>query len=422
MPAVKVPERKSIGPRPSEAINRLFSQVIESETFRAAPVMRTLLVYLWEHQGESVSEYAIAIDALGRQSDFDPKVDANVRVQVGRLRAKLKEGYEGELKSFPLQLSIPLGSHEIQWTYDQPATSFLAVLKEQPTSYRIALLSSIAFGLVLLAVCSGLAWENRSLKASLPVAPPQIPRLWKSFLMGGKSPLIVVPSISAFRWPDNSIVVRDTKVAEFQNWATSPFLRQMAKTWGPPIFHQDYVLGNEMATALRIQQYLETMGQRPELIESRYLPADSANTRSAIFFGGARLYSAADQVNQALAKTNFGISAEPTIVTNRNPRPGEMADYRLLDYSKEHRIVPELMILLPKTPNGGRSLLLLGASPPAFLYVLLSTDGLRRFEERLKNEGSPESWEMLIQAEVNGDTILRVDLLAMRPLPETFWK
>jgi hypothetical protein len=240
--------------------------------------------------------------------------------------------------------------------------------------------------------------------------------------MGSKSPLIVIPSISAFRWPDNSIVVRDTKIAEFQNWSTSPFIRQMAKAWGPPMFHQDYVLGNEMATALRIQQYLETLGQRPELIESRYLPADSANTRSAIFFGGARLYSAADQITQALARTNFGISAEPSIVTNRNPRPGEMSEYRLVDYSKEHRIVPELMILLPKTPNGGRSLLLLGASPPAFLYVLLSTDGLRRAEERLKTEGSPESWEMLIRAEVNGDTILRVDFLAARPLPETFWK
>src|SRR5260221_2774591 len=114
--------------------------------------------------------------------------------------------------------------------------------------------------------------------------------------------------------------------------------------WWPPMFHQDYVLGNEMATAVRIQQSLETLGQRSELIESRYLPADSANTRSAIFFGGARLYSAADQVTQALTKTNFGISAEPTIVTNRNPRQGEMAEYRLVDYSKEHRIVPELMI------------------------------------------------------------------------------
>jgi hypothetical protein len=132
---MKVSEQKVVPSRPSEAISRLFNQVLESETFRAAPVMRALLVYLWQHQGESVSEYAIAIDALGRQSDFDPKVDANVRVQVGRLRAKLKEGYEGELKSFPLQLSIPLGSHEIQWTYDQPATSFLSVLREQPPSY-----------------------------------------------------------------------------------------------------------------------------------------------------------------------------------------------------------------------------------------------------------------------------------------------
>jgi hypothetical protein len=80
---MRVSEQRVVPSPPSEGINRLFKQVIESETFRAAPVMRALLVYLWQHQGESVSEYAIAIDALGRQSDFDPKVDANVSNQNG---------------------------------------------------------------------------------------------------------------------------------------------------------------------------------------------------------------------------------------------------------------------------------------------------------------------------------------------------
>ena len=38
----------------------LIRQVADSETFRSAPTMRALLLYLWEHQGEPISEYAIA--------------------------------------------------------------------------------------------------------------------------------------------------------------------------------------------------------------------------------------------------------------------------------------------------------------------------------------------------------------------------
>jgi DNA-binding response OmpR family regulator len=55
--------------------------------------MRSLLLYLWKHQGEPISEYAIAVDALGRSPDFDPKADSTVRVQVARLRTKLKDFY-----------------------------------------------------------------------------------------------------------------------------------------------------------------------------------------------------------------------------------------------------------------------------------------------------------------------------------------
>jgi hypothetical protein len=43
-----------------------------------------------------ISEYAVATDALGRRIDFDPKTDASVRVQISRLRRKLKDFYETE--------------------------------------------------------------------------------------------------------------------------------------------------------------------------------------------------------------------------------------------------------------------------------------------------------------------------------------
>src|SRR5262245_5095470 len=62
--------------------DELARQVADSDTFGSAPTMRALLLYLWEHQGEPISEYAIATEALGRNGDFDPKVDSTARVQV----------------------------------------------------------------------------------------------------------------------------------------------------------------------------------------------------------------------------------------------------------------------------------------------------------------------------------------------------
>src|SRR6266481_7787388 len=93
----------------------LIRQVADSEAFRTAPTMRALLLYLWEHQGEPISEYAIATEALGRSPDFEPKLDSTVRVQVARLRTKLKEFYEGAGALFPLRLSLPLGGREVHW-------------------------------------------------------------------------------------------------------------------------------------------------------------------------------------------------------------------------------------------------------------------------------------------------------------------
>ena len=87
----------------------LFRQVADSETFQSAPTMRALLVYLWNHQGEQLSEYAIATEALGRSPDFDPKSDSTVRVHIARLRAKLKEFNEAAGPAFPLRLALPLG-------------------------------------------------------------------------------------------------------------------------------------------------------------------------------------------------------------------------------------------------------------------------------------------------------------------------
>ena len=46
----------------------------ESATFRKAPAVRALLLYLWAHRDETLNEYRIATECLGKGPDFDPKL------------------------------------------------------------------------------------------------------------------------------------------------------------------------------------------------------------------------------------------------------------------------------------------------------------------------------------------------------------
>lgn len=61
--------------------------------------------------GVSVKEYQIATEVLGRPSDFDPHLDATVRVRAGRLRSKLAEYYGGVGHDDRIVAELPKGSY-----------------------------------------------------------------------------------------------------------------------------------------------------------------------------------------------------------------------------------------------------------------------------------------------------------------------
>ena len=85
--------------------------VAASSTFAKSPTLRKLLLYLWEHRNEPISEYAIATDVFGKRASFDSKSDATVRVQISRLRQKLKEYFETEGSLHDVRIAVPQGSH-----------------------------------------------------------------------------------------------------------------------------------------------------------------------------------------------------------------------------------------------------------------------------------------------------------------------
>src|SRR5205823_13346160 len=76
--------------------------------------LRYLADHALKHPG-ALKEYQIATEVFGRPADFDPHLDSLVRVQAGRLRAKLAEYYASEGVEDPVVVELPKGTYTLSF-------------------------------------------------------------------------------------------------------------------------------------------------------------------------------------------------------------------------------------------------------------------------------------------------------------------
>jgi adenylate cyclase len=74
--------------------------------------------------------YTIAIEVFDRDVSFDPAIDAIVRVEAARLRAKLREYYDREGRTDPVRFELPKGAYVIRMEWRAPETTLS--LQESP--------------------------------------------------------------------------------------------------------------------------------------------------------------------------------------------------------------------------------------------------------------------------------------------------
>ena len=98
-----------------------------SNTFNKSPRLASLLNYICElyFAGDTaaVKEFAIATEVFRRPPSFDPATDSIVRVEVFRLRKKLREFYEGEGVDQPLQIVVATGHYRPKFISRLPQAS-----------------------------------------------------------------------------------------------------------------------------------------------------------------------------------------------------------------------------------------------------------------------------------------------------------
>ena len=101
---------------PEIEILSVLESILATEMFLKAPRMSRLLDYLVRKAIagaiRDTNEYAIGIEVFDRDaSNYHPASDPIVRVQVGRLRAKLKAYYASLGANLNIKISIPVGSY-----------------------------------------------------------------------------------------------------------------------------------------------------------------------------------------------------------------------------------------------------------------------------------------------------------------------
>ena len=89
--------------------------MLQSRTLARSEQLRAFLRYVCsmeiEGRGEQITEYRIAVEALGRPQDYTTTEDSAVRGRAHALRAKLDELYTNELPDAPIRIDILKGSY-----------------------------------------------------------------------------------------------------------------------------------------------------------------------------------------------------------------------------------------------------------------------------------------------------------------------
>ncbi len=148
--------------------------VLASTTFSKNPRLSALLEYLcvrcFQGEASSIKEYNIATDVFRRPPDFDQSTDAIVRVEMHRLRKKLKEYYAGEGSGQSIEIVIQSGQYQPEFVTRQkeepappepvtPVSEFAPVWPQTPrvhppeprrAAFRKKLSFAIGFGALLL--------------------------------------------------------------------------------------------------------------------------------------------------------------------------------------------------------------------------------------------------------------------------------
>jgi hypothetical protein len=301
-------------------------KLVTSDLLRGSESLCRILRYLAEHAithpGVPVKEYQIATEVFGRPADFDARLDSTVRVQTGRLRAKLGEYYAGTGQADAVIVEIPRGSYTLTFherpavPVPQPAIPAHELLAPTAVASRAKILAWI-FGVIAVALAIALVYafstRTKVSTASGEPAPPQLAEFWGGFTDQSERPWVVFSN------------------AEFVGGPRTGMRYFNPKTDSEEEILDHYTGVGEVLAIHELDRLFTSLHHGIRVKRGRLLSFDDAKNNDLIFVGSSSenltlrdLPMTRDFVFQNVAD---GARKGDLAIVNIRPRPGEANEY-----------------------------------------------------------------------------------------------
>ena len=462
-------------------------RILRSSTFRNASTLQQLLTFLAAKSiagaGESLKEYTIGVEALGRKDDFDPKIDPIVRVQSHRLRTKLKEYYSHEGSHDPVLIQIPKGHYLPTFQplvaeailaapvadISEIASPGLVTPEESTTRHHVAgaptpasprrriAWSTGTMGItvvLMIGIGFGGFWvghqyprfqsvngeTSSSRNGAKPGTNDFVENFWLHFLNDDRAPVIAYPD-AVFLLDDSNDLFRYRRGASdgrgglvephlARQFASNPQLVGMA---GQLYYDNGYTGTGELESVAMLSGLLGRIGVKPTIKSSRDLTPDDLSQHNVILLGSpfqnvavAQLLTTGDFVFQNPDQRHEQWRAQ---IIDAHPRNGESDAYGT-ERDAATRVLTSDYGLITIAPGvvPGRSIAFLGGldtkgTQGATLFAT-SNFGVEQIVRVLGAENGSSASPMAFQALVRvrlakGYQVLGAELTAVHPMPTT---
>jgi len=465
-----------VSPQSSEDCHRQVQRILQSAAFRNASTLQQLLQFLASRaldnsHPELLKEYTIGVEAFGRPQDFDPKTDTIVRVQIHRLRQKLKEYYDSEGRHDLIVVEIPKGHYlptfeavsEVSGPSSVPETN--SKLPAQPADIRSKDEAAgerrtqvrdgwrLGIGLVILcaiATCIGLSFwigtkQNRGDKQPKTIreyaaGTDPVKAFWANLIGDDPTPVIAYPD-AVFLLDDSNDLFRFRQGASDDRGAlVDPHLaRQFASNpklvteAGPLYYENGYTGTGELQAVAMLSGLLGQMGVQPIIKPSRDITPVDLREHSVILLGSsfqnvavAQLMSAGDLSFKNPDQHLEGWRAE---ITNSSPQPGEEALYHTERDPVRHALKTDYAIISVQSDLApGRHIAVLGGldttGTEGATMFSLSEGGARELLKAsaltpgTKPTTDMEQFQVLVKVRLEkGNEVLGASLVAVHRIP-----
>jgi len=123
-------------PTPDE-VRAALERVLASGSFAGTSRLSRFLRFVVERtiagEAERLKEYVIGVEVFDRDERYDPRIDSIVRVEAGRLRAKLDEYYRGAGAGDAVAIVLEKGSYAPQFVRRAESPARTAELSARPS-------------------------------------------------------------------------------------------------------------------------------------------------------------------------------------------------------------------------------------------------------------------------------------------------